>query len=150
MLDADTIVTPAFWSWLGEHVSEGTFYFVEGYKPREDLSGVLVVNATDYERSGGYDERFVGWGAEDFDMRCRLYFKLGLPFVEIPCGLASSISHSDESRVRFYPIKEKQASHIDNQYRIISNVREWTGQDLLEMKTDEVRALFGMRQDPVQ
>lgn len=150
VLDSDTLVTPALWGWLEENVKRGSFYFVEGYKPRQDLSGLIVMHAEDYTASGGYDERFEGWGAEDFDMRCRLYFKLGLPYVEIPCALAESIPHDDHHRVRFYPIKEKQQSHVANQYRLIANVREWTGRDIRELKSDEVRRLFGMRQRPAE
>jgi len=150
VLDADTLVTPALWEWMVENLSSGRYYFFEGYKPRQDLSGVLVVSAEDFVLSGGYDEGFDGWGAEDFDMRCRLFFKLGRPYQEIPCGLARSIPHSDEQRVRFYGVKEKRVSHLANQYRLIENVRRWTGKDLRDLRLNEVRALFGMRRDQLQ
>jgi hypothetical protein len=151
VLDADTLVTPALGQWLNANVERGRFYFVEGYKPRQDLSGLLVMHSDDYEASGGYDESFAGWGGEDWDMRCRLYFKVGLPYVEIPCALADSIAHGDAERTRFYEVKNKHESHHANQWRIIENVRRWTGQDLRDMKREEIRRLFGMRaEDRVQ
>lgn len=144
VLDADTLVTPALWGWLSAHVQPGQFYFFEGYKPRQDLTGLLVVHARDYLESGGYDENFAGWGAEDFDMRCRLRFKLGLPFEEIPCGLADSIPHGDEDRTQHYRVKDKRRSHVANQHRLIANVRRWTGSHILDLDRDEVRRLLGM------
>jgi glycosyltransferase involved in cell wall biosynthesis len=39
--------------------------------------GVCAINKKDFEQINGYDEKFIGWGAEDDDIGSRLY-KLGV------------------------------------------------------------------------
>ena len=129
-LDADTLVTRALWWWLAEYVEPGNFYFVEGDRDRRDLSGLLVVHQADFLRSERFDERFACWGAEDFDMRCRLYFQLGMPYTLIPSGLADSLPHSDLERVEHYPVKDLEQGHTQNQYLVVENLRRWTGRDV--------------------
>jgi len=37
-----------------------------------DRGGLLVVSRAAWDRVGGYDERFIGWGHEDSDLHTRL------------------------------------------------------------------------------
>ncbi|MEW8030075.1 MAG: galactosyltransferase-related protein, partial [Candidatus Thiodiazotropha sp.] len=34
-----------------------------------------------YEKMGGFDERFLGWGGEDMELMMRLYYHLGPPYL---------------------------------------------------------------------
>src|SRR5262249_40805846 len=62
---------------------------------------------------GGFDERIVNWGGEDYDVRRRL-LQTGLQLRLIPSELIQLIAHGDEERVRFYDEKDKRRSARDN------------------------------------
>lgn len=142
VLDADTMLRDGFWPWLAAHVERGRFYFMAGTPGLADVSGILVMHSEDYLASGGYDERFVGWGLEDWDMRARLHLQLGLPYSTIPAELVGALQHSDEERTRHYG-EEKLVSYKRNWTLINANVREWTGRYLYELDARDVRPLFG-------
>jgi hypothetical protein len=143
-IDADTLVTRELWLWIEQNVDAERFYFVEGSTEYMDLTGLLIVSATDFERSGGFDEGFRGWGAEDLDMRLRLHYKVGLPFEEIPAGLAQALPHDDCTRTLHYDIKDKWQSHIPNLERLIKNFERWTGRDLAQERGPEIAKLLGV------
>lgn len=56
------------------------YYFIHKLKltnqPRL-RGGICAINKSDFEKINGYDEKFIGWGAEDDDVGSRLY-KIGL------------------------------------------------------------------------
>lgn len=135
-VDADTIVTPQLWPWLMPRLRPDRFWFVEGWMDQPDVTGLLVVHAPAFAQSGGFDERMRGWGAEDLDMRLRLYFKMGLPFEEIPVAYVRAISHGDGLRVTNYTVANKWASHDHNLWLLAENFRKWTGHDLEEAGCD--------------
>jgi len=140
--DADTMIREGLWSWLRENLPAGAFAFMQGHSARRDLSGLLVMHAEHYGQSGGFDERMIGWGAEDWDMRARLHFKLGLPYVEIPWQLAEPISHDDYARIRFQDC-DRMDSYKANYKLLDQNVQDWTGQHLHKVDPRRVRPLFG-------
>lgn len=142
VLDADTIIGPGLEAWLRDNVLRGSFCFMQGHQARRDLSGLVAMHSSDYQRSGGYDEGFNGWGCEDWDMRCRLHFGHGLPFRDIPWQLAEPIAHSDAERSEHYATN-KQASYRENWARLNANVAGWTGHELAKLDARAVRALFG-------
>lgn len=134
--DADTIVMPGIWGWLLPRLRPDRFYFVEGWADQPDVTGALVVHSEAFARSGGFDERMKGWGAEDLDMRLRLRYKVGLPFEEIPVSLVRAIPHSDVARVDNYVIKNKHVTHYQNLWIMAANFKRWTGEDLRNMQCD--------------
>lgn len=65
--------------------------------------GVCAINRNDYIAVNGYDEKFIGWGNEDDDIRKRLY-RSGVsgynPFyLEFPLHLYHETFHNDGERV---------------------------------------------------
>jgi hypothetical protein len=142
VVDADTVIADGLWPWLERNVPGGSFAFVQGHEARRDLSGLLVMRAEHFRASGGYDERMVGWGAEDWDMRGRLHFKLGLPYVTIPWQLAEPISHDDYARTRFQD-GDRMHTYKANYKLMGENFETWTGSQLHELDPRRVRPLFG-------
>jgi len=65
-----------------------TYYYLHKLKltnqPRL-RGGICAINREDFEKINGYDEKFIGWGAEDDDLGKRLY-KIGIegfnPFLD--------------------------------------------------------------------
>jgi hypothetical protein len=132
-LDADTRIEPGLGRWVRGRLRRGRFlvagrlggaWYVRG------TGGVLGVSAGDFERAGGFDERFEGWGAEDVEMRLKLHLKLGLPFGEIPVQFFRPIDHDDRLRTRFYRVKDRLVSYAANRRRLERKVRAWVGAGL--------------------
>lgn len=130
-VDADTVTTPALWGWLSAALGADDcakhFYYVQSSEHGKDSTGVLFVQGKAFLKSGGYDERHIGWGAEDLDMRLRLFFKEELGYAEMPFQVVRSIGHDDPTRVEHYEEKDKMASHKQNMLILAKNVEEWTG-----------------------
>lgn len=131
-LDADTIVTPELLSYLDQNVSLDSFLVFRSLSEKRDLTGFLCVNKRHFVRVGGYDVNFQGWGAEDLEMRVRLFLKAGLSFGEISADLASSIPHEDQLRTKHYQEKNKDRSHDRNLSLLCGNIMQWTGKHILE------------------
>jgi N-terminal domain of galactosyltransferase len=83
------------------------------------LGGTFVCARDDFERVGGYDEVYKGWGEEDDDLFDALRFH-GVRREWFPGSLASHLPHGDDRRTRFYAIKDRRVSHTVNRiYRIV-------------------------------
>jgi hypothetical protein len=148
-IDADTIVTPRFLDYLDSAASLDCFNIVVPTMEKKDLTGFLCVHHRHFLRVGGYDIRFVGWGAEDLEMRLKLYLKGQLPFSEIPVEFAESIQHGDDVRTLEYEEKDKDKSHSLNLNQLCANVFSWTGEHLLDHyeqdnKGSALRRLLGV------
>ena len=63
----------------------------------DDLCGFMLCPTVMARSVGGYDEGFVGWGAEDTDFRTRLA-SLGLRHGRVPRGFLSFIPHGHDLR----------------------------------------------------
>lgn len=137
-IDADTLVSPEFFEYLDSSASLDRFNIIVPTLLKKDLTGFLCVHARHFVRVGGYDIRFVGWGAEDLEMRVKLYLKGGLPFGEIPVEFADSIQHGDDVRTFRYEEKDKDRSHSLNLNLLCANVFGWTGKHLLEHYEEDV------------
>jgi hypothetical protein len=146
-LDADTIVTKGFWPWLEAHASHGRF-FIAGLSPDgkdvPPLVGVLVVRREDFERVGGFDESFRGWGCEDIDMRLRLAEHKSLRYGRIPVSFFSFLEHHDDLRTRFYPMPDIRQSEAINDAILRRKLRRRTGLDL-EQLTGQVLDMLPRR-----
>lgn len=163
-LDADTLVTPQLVEFVTHHASMDRFLIFEPSFEFRDLTGFLVVHRRHFVKVNGYDGNFSGWGAEDLELRVKLFLRgntplgkpkailekpiYGLNWTEIPAELASSISHDDDLRVANYLEKDKDASHGVNLNLLCSNIYDWLGvhpKDLHETPLGpSIRRLLGM------
>ena len=150
-LDSDTLIEKGFTQWAREHATEGRFFVFESAGSKRDLYGVLLVSTRDYLDSGGYCETFAGWGMEDLEMRLRLRLKCKVPYEYIPSALANPLQHDDAMRTRFYAEKDKAKSERRNLALLRSNVKRWTGKDIMEIPAhDSVGDIRGLLRDTRQ
>lgn len=142
-LDADTLLFHAFWGWYTRRVTGDAMFIVPPSVEARDLTGVLGVPRADYLLVGGADSSFVGWGAEDLDLRLRLYLERRLRAIEIPTELVSSILHSDGLRTQHYAEPDKRASYVANMHRLVANAERVSGRSIDELLQDpDVHRLF--------
>ena len=133
-LDADMVPLPGLLDFIFEHARQDRFMVMLPPQSKRDLCGLLCVPRSAFERAGGYDTNFLGWGSVDIDMRLRLYLPSQMPWDEIPHKLATAIPHDDEMRTRHSPF-DKRESYRRNRGFLTANVRRLTG--LLTM-TEEI------------
>lgn len=145
LLDADTILHPGFWQWLEPELADDALIIAKPTPEHRDLSGVLAVHEREHAGVGGADARFRGWGAEDLDLRLRLYLARQLRIVEIPTGLLASLPHDDDRRVEHYADKDKQSSHEANLQLLADNVVRLTGKTIVDFIESDpmIRVLLG-------
>jgi hypothetical protein len=74
-----------------------------------DFGGRIFLSRDNFERVGGYDEEFVGWGYEDLDFKQRAV-NLGLKMVSIPVCFLGCIKHEDSLRERHMPLSKKESN----------------------------------------
>jgi N-terminal domain of galactosyltransferase len=135
-LDADTRLRGGFTRWLRRHVRDDRFLIAglwQGVWHLRGTGGTLVVPARAFERSGGYEESFEGWGVEDTELRLRLYLVHGVDFGEIPIRFLRPISHADRLRTRFYRVKDYRVTYNRNRRKLARKVRRWRGKGLAEL-----------------
>jgi hypothetical protein len=130
--DADTLVSKGFWDSISEHISKEHFIIVSPCEEKKDLVGFLVLSKDMYVESGGFDEKFVNWGAEDLEYRLRLYGKHKFKFVCIDAANIHSIPHGDGLRTEFYPMKDIRQSNVDNFKRMRHSFGIYRREDLAE------------------
>ncbi len=83
--------------------------------------GICAINRRDFEKINGYDEKFIGWGAEDDDVGSRLY-KIGLE--------------------GFNPFYDEYAIHLFHERVTIKNkgVKEQANYNYYQKKKNEINA----------
>ncbi|HEX9297816.1 MAG TPA: galactosyltransferase-related protein [Polyangiaceae bacterium] len=128
-MDADTLIEPGFWDFVRAQLRPERFLVAapqDDGTPMPSLTGLLIVHGAAFERTGGFDEAFTGWGAEDIELRLRLYLEEGLDFAEIPLSLVRPIPHSNSLRARFHEDRNIERSNRRNLARIVHKLRtEW-------------------------
>ena len=164
--DSDTLITSDLLSYIFSNASTDRFMI---FKPdqgnKRDLTGFLVVHKRPFVKVDGYDNEFIGWGAEDLDIRLRLYFqgiaplhdpraalkdpsRFAMGWDELPLHLANSIPHDDSKRVEHYTEKDKDLSHTRNLDLLCSNLFNRLGKHPLQLQETPVgpamRRLLGM------
>lgn len=151
LLDADTLVGRGFGEEL-HRVSAGQFGFCESPLTKRDLAGVLLVRTEDWDRVGGMDEGFVGWGAEDLDLRLRLRYQAGLEYVRLGTDYVQPLAHSDELRVMLRGGGDKFLTLTQNNARMAASFRAATGRELArELAEDvELQELLGLKDELAQ
>lgn len=141
-VDADTYVLPGFSEWLLAEL-DGQSMFIAGLSPegREvaELYGLLALPADLFERSGGYDEGFQGWGCEDLEMRLRLLLRFEAKLREVPPQHLAFLQHPFALRSRHYTEQRWSISNGKNLERLQARVLEWTGGTLAELNDSAKR-----------
>lgn len=110
-LDADVVPSPHFAEAVAPLLDAGSF--LRPSPLAKDTWGTVIVPRDAFLRAGGYDEVFSCWGVEDDDLYARLG-SMRLKQVSFPATLLRAIAHDDESRVRYYEIKDRELSHRVN------------------------------------
>jgi len=115
-IDADISIQPEWIDWQREQLDPRFFYRaapVAGKRDKETW-GTCICPRRWFERLGGYDEAFRGWGGEDDDLYRRLV-AAGVSESTYPSAFVRAISHSDEERLRYYKTtKSLDVNHIIN------------------------------------
>ena len=110
-LDADVVPSPHFAEAVSALLKDGLF--LRPAPAGTDTWGTLICMREEFLRAAGYDEVFSGWGGEDDDLYARMV-RMGLKQLSYPVTLLRSISHDDESRVRYYETKDRNMSQRVN------------------------------------
>ncbi len=109
--DADILIDPTFSIRVVPALQVGSFY--RSHHVTYQTWGSLICHRSDFERVGGYDETYAGWGSEDDDLIMFLLLH-GVKQIGFPAALLSEIPHSDEQRTQFHMIKDRMVSHQIN------------------------------------
>lgn len=116
-LDADVSARPGFADWLGERMARHGFWIAgldkDGWE-HPGLVGFVALSMAAFAQSGGFDEWFRDWGAEDLEFRVRLLLEQGLEFGEVPVDLFDCLPHGDDLRVQHYQEKDMARGHLRN------------------------------------
>ena len=152
LLDADTMVTESFHEELVKIPSSYHFAFCRAPITKRDLTGVLLVSPHDWDFVGGMDERFEGWGAEDLDLRLRLWTRASRSYWRLDPGGLVSLAHSDDLRTQFYEDKVKWDSLARNNLIMAANYYLSTGRHLAAdlAARESVRELLGLSDELLQ
>lgn len=129
--DADFLTTNELQKHIFETANHSEFMFTVPEK-KIDLGGFLVVPANAFFQVGGYDERMVGWGAEDYDLRLRLYLGAKLQPREIPSSWCHSLPHDDKLRTK-HASDSLQVSVEKNNKLLDENVRKLTSRSVYSL-----------------
>ena len=137
-VDADVILEQGFSAALSQVLAPGGYYRV--VSGDGGIGGTFACSKADFERAGGYDEVYRGWGEEDNDLYDALQF-LGLNQRSLPATLLKHLPHGDDERTRFYPVADRLLGHAVNRvYRIVKWDTARLGRELLTL--DMRRALY--------
>ncbi len=104
-LDADVVPATHFVEAIAPLLQPGLFY--RSWPITEDTWGTVICARSDFERIGGYDVVFDGWGGEDDDLYHRLQLA-GVRPAHFPSHLLSAIAHDDATRMRFHAVKDRE------------------------------------------
>lgn len=74
-----------------------------------DFGGRIFLSRENFDKIGGYDENFIGWGYEDLDFKQRAV-NLGLKMVSMPVYFLDCIEHRDSLRERNMPLSKKESN----------------------------------------
>jgi len=121
-VDSDVFLEEDLGSWIVNHARTDQFYTVRDRR-QSDLCGTVICGKAQFDRIGGYDEVFRGWGEEDNDLYER-FSTSGLTSNFLPDHALRSIQHGDELRMlgKQDPsgyTNRRQAIVLGRMYRII-------------------------------
>lgn len=115
-IDADMGVKPEMGDWLDKPRDFLCMYessMANGTR-RTDTWGTFICHQVMFQKAGGYDEAFRGWGGEDVDLYRRLS-KMGVETSNYPVDFLIPLSHDDAERVSFHEVKDMTLHHVINE-----------------------------------
>lgn len=103
-VDADIMLDPQFGAWISQHCLEKTFLRAQPLSM--DTWGTFACRREDFQRVGGYDEIYEGYGASPEDLYLRLAHA-GSVERRFPAALISSLPNSESERTAHYATKNR-------------------------------------------
>jgi glycosyltransferase involved in cell wall biosynthesis len=137
-LDADLGVRPGALAALRELLQPGRFVIAENDPARtptekgDGITGLVALELDELVAAGGWCERFVGWGSEDFELRLRLAAR-GLSFAELPFRYLAPMLHDERDSERFQQVSKWQ-SHSRNLRILRQEIRDFAPQGLQQIR----------------
>jgi len=145
--DADTIVKPGLFEFISSLLKKDGFIITTNNKHTKDLTGFIILSTKMFRESGGYEESFRGWGAEDLEFRIRLYAKHKYSFNMIEPDFLTNIPHESDLRVKYYSDKDQWISNNRNVIRMKRMFNTYRSGDLKKYKdfedSDKIGQLLG-------
>lgn len=128
--DADIVLAPEFTSTVRPLLQPGHYYRADALDDA-GIWGTFLCRRADFERVGGFDEVYQGWGDADMDFYDALE-RAGITRRSFPAALLRHLPHDDTERVRFYENKDRWRNcSVNRLYRILkSHIIRIRGQDL--------------------
>jgi glycosyltransferase involved in cell wall biosynthesis len=118
-LDADVFLSPNVLERIKSQVQPNSFFC--HLQADRNLFGACLCPRMSFEKVGGYDEQFEGWGGEDRDLYDRLTL-LGLKVQDFPAHAMSAIPHSNELRTAFVQEKNIATSRLINRLYSLAKI----------------------------
>lgn len=116
-IDADILLAPEFVKQLRPALRDGSYY--RAHPSAEGICGSVICTRADYERSGGYDNTFHGYGDNDHDFFDALEFA-GVRPAAFAASMVRHLPHDDVSRTKFYAMQQRALiSAINRVYRVV-------------------------------
>jgi glycosyltransferase involved in cell wall biosynthesis len=118
--DADILFSTSFASTVLPILQPGHYYRPDRL---DDLGlwGTFICRRSDFEKVGGFDEVYQGWGETDMDMYDLLHLGGVMPR-NFSASLLQHLPHSDAERVNFYENKNRWLNcSINRLYRMMKN-----------------------------
>jgi hypothetical protein len=113
-------------AWLCKRLDPRHMYCVVPNHGFSEAFGALIVHSDAFRTSGGYDPEFVGWGAEDGDIRLRLYLE-GIKCIPVPEEMLVPISHENRIRAENYAETDFKKSRKANFTLFNAKLKRVTG-----------------------
>ena len=113
--DCDVVVAPGFASVLAG-LRPGGYYHGD---PVDTVTcGTFACARADFDRCGGFDEAYQGYGERDLDLY-RTFETMGVERRAFASSLLHHLEHDDEDRTRFHDQRARQVSRtINTLYRL--------------------------------
>lgn len=111
LVDADITLEPDFLVRIRPSLRPGCVVRCDAV--REGTGGTFFFQRELFEKVGGHDRVFRGWGEEDEDLLDALRFA-GAHLVSFPAELIGHLDHGDDARTRFHETAERRRTHMTN------------------------------------
>jgi glycosyltransferase involved in cell wall biosynthesis len=112
--DADILLEPSFAAAVLPLLRPGHSYHPDVLDDT-GLWGTFLCAREDFERVGGYDEVYQGWGENDVDFYDALKLS-GVRPLTFPSALLRHLAHGEEDRVRYYNTADRRLSFSINRF----------------------------------
>lgn len=112
-LDADMLLDTQAIKTIHPLLTSNSLFLFEILDPGSGVMGSCLCKREAFEKIGGYDEIFRGWGREDEDLYARLQLQ-GADRQYLPGNLISPIWHDDTLRTCHHELKDKTTNRLIN------------------------------------